>query len=117
VRAFTHPGNKQFPDTGAEKFAHRVHAAVPIVEVAHHADAPGIGCQHREGDPRDAVQHHRVGAELLVEVHMRALAEQIEVEVGQHRGKTVGIFEFDHALSEPRAHAVAPRSIAQAPCE
>ena len=38
--------------------------------------------EHRESDPADAVDHHRMRAELLVETHVRAFAEQIEIEIG-----------------------------------
>ncbi len=92
-------------------------AAVPEIEVADDADPPGIGSEHRESDARHAVDHHRMRAELLVETRVRALGEQVEIEIGQHRRKSIGVFQLDDAVAETRPHVVARRSIGQAPHE
>ena len=42
-------------------------------------------------------------AELVVELQMRAFAEQVEVEIGQDRRKPVGVLDLDLALAEARA--------------
>ena len=48
-----------------------------------------------------------MGAELVVEPLMGALAEQVEIEVGQQRRKAIGVVQLDHGVAEPRAQAVA----------
>ena len=92
---------------------HGVAPPVPGIEVADHADASCIGGEHHEGDAGDAVEHQRMRAELVIEAHMRALAEQIEIEIGQHRRKSVGILDLDHVLAVTRAHVIARRAVGQ----
>jgi hypothetical protein len=96
---------------------HGMTAAVPEIEVADHADPTGVGSEHRERDARRAVDHHRMRAELLVETRMRALGEQVEIELGQHRRKSIGVFQLDDAVAETRPDVVARRSVGQAPHE
>ena len=47
-----------------------------------------------------------MGAELVIDALMGTFAEQVEVEVGQDRGKTVGILELDDVVAEPCAELV-----------
>ena len=93
--------------------AHRMPPRIPEIEIADHADAPRIRRQHHEGDAVDAVQRHRMRAELVVEPLMGAFAEQIEIEVGQNRRKAVGIVELDHVVAEAGAQLVALRAVRQ----
>ena len=57
-------------------------ARIPKIEIADHADPLGRRCKDRKAHAFDAVKHHGMGAELVVEVHMRAFAEQVEIEIG-----------------------------------
>ncbi len=57
---------------------------------------------------------HRMRAELVVEALMGALAEQIEIEIGQDRRKAVGVLELDDIVAERRAQLVARRAVRQA---
>ena len=77
--------------------------AVPEIEVADHADAPGVGREHHERDAIDAFERHRMRAELVVEAQMGAFAEQIKIEIGQDRRKAIGVFEIDDVVAEARA--------------
>ena len=86
---------------------------IPEIEIADHADPPCVGREHHEGDAVDAVERHRMRAELVVEPLMGAFAEQIKIEIGQHRRKAVGIVEIDHVLAEAGAQLVAPRAVRQ----
>ena len=54
-----------------------------------------------------------MGAELLVEMHVRPFAEKIEVEIGQDRGKAIGILDLDLPLAVSCAQAIAPRPVGQ----
>ena len=56
-------------------------------------------------------------AELVVEMHMRPFAEQIEIEIGQDRREAVGIFELDLAFAVARTQAVVSRPIGQTALE
>src|SRR6516164_7831455 len=50
-------------------------------------------------------------AELLVEVQMSALAEQMQIEVGEDGWKAIRILELDLAAGVARAHAIAARRV------
>ena len=109
-------GHEQLPVADAAH-AHRMAARIPEIEIADHADPPRIGREHHEGDAVDAVERHRMRAELVVEPLVGAFAEQIEVEIAQDRRKTVGVFEVDHGVAEAGAQLVALRAVRQRACE
>ena len=50
-RAAREARHEQFPHATFDALAHRVAAPIPAVEVSDYADALGIGCPDREGDP------------------------------------------------------------------
>ena len=85
---------------------HGVAAAVPEIEVADHADAPRVRREHHEGDAVDALMPHRMRAELVVELQMRAFAEQMQVHVGQDRREAVGVFHLDLVVAEARSQPI-----------
>ncbi len=62
--------------------AHGMPTSIPKIEVADHADPLGRRRKDRKAHAFDAVKHHGMGAELVIEVHMRAFAEQVEIEIG-----------------------------------
>ena len=68
-------------------------AAVPAVEVADHADAIRVGRPDREVHAGRAADRHRVRAELVVDAGVLALAEQVEVEVGEHAAVAIRIVD------------------------
>ena len=78
-------GDEDFPETVATH-THGVAAPVPEIEIADDADPLGIGSEDRKGNAGYAIEHHRMGAELVIEAKMGAFAEQKEVEVGQTGG-------------------------------
>ena len=100
--------HEDFPEAVAAH-AHGVAAAVPKIEIADDADALRIGRKHSERDARDAIEHERMRAELVIELEMRALAQQIQIEIGQDRRKPIGVFHFDHAIAETHAQPIARR--------
>ena len=48
VRPLLHSRQEQFPDAASQQTAHRVNAAIPMIEVRHHADPRGVRCPDRE---------------------------------------------------------------------
>ncbi len=100
--------HEQFPDPGSADRAHRMVAAVPLVEVPDHRHARGGGRPDGEGDPGHPVDHPRVGAELLVDAPLRPLVEQVQVLVAQRRQKRVRIAELPGlAVRAARAELVS----------
>ncbi|MFK4686340.1 hypothetical protein ABIF39_008097 [Bradyrhizobium diazoefficiens] len=91
--------DEQFP-IAAAAHPHRMAPRIPEIEIADDRHAPRIRRQHHEADAVDAVERHRVRAELVIEALMGAFAEQIEVEIGQDRRKAVGVLELDDAVAE-----------------
>ena len=73
--------------------AHRVQAAVPGVEVADDGDGRGGRGPDREGGPLRAVDCPRMGAELVVELLVAALAGEVDVDVAQGGRERVRVLE------------------------
>src|ERR1700730_8374035 len=91
MRAFTYSRDEQFPDTGAEKLAHRVHAAVPIIEITHHADALRVWRPNREINAGVIVDVAQVRAELVVNLPVLPFAEKMQIDFAHDRSIAVGI--------------------------
>ena len=104
--------DEDFPETVAAH-PHGVPPAVPEIEIADHADAPGVRRKHHEGDARYPVEYARVRADLVVKMHVGAFAEQIKVEIGQDRRKAIWVFQLHDLGAETRAHMIAVQSRAQ----
>jgi len=108
--AHAHAGDEQLPDAAVRVIAHGMHARVPAVEAADHAHAVGVGRPHGEPHARHTVQSVRVRAELLVALQVAALAEQVQVIIGEHRREGIRIDErLALALVGHDLHAVARR--------
>ncbi len=86
--------NEDLPDAGGQE-AHRRDAAVPAVEVADHADAIRVGRPHREMHAGGRALRDAVRAELLERAVVGALAEQVQIEIGQHAAVAIRIVELD----------------------
>src|SRR5258708_40301192 len=56
---------------------------LPLLNTANPADRPGIGGACGDRPPRLTVDFGQVGAEFLVDAHVRPLVEEVEVEVRQ----------------------------------
>ncbi len=87
-------GDEKFPDSGRPAIAHRMPPAIPVVEIANHADALGVRRPDREIDTSNSAVGHDVGTEPLVVAEMRTFAQEVKVEVGQRRPEAVGVDEF-----------------------
>ena len=86
---------------------HRVAPAVPVVEVADHRDARGVRRPDGEMHARDAGMLDRMRAQPLPQPAMRALADQIVVELAQHRAEAVGVVHLPRAAGIVGAQRVA----------
>ena len=84
---------------------------IPEIEVADDADPLRVRRKDDEGHARHALQHHRMGAKLLVKPLVGAFAEQVKVVVGQHRRKAIGVVEIDHRLAEAGAQLIRGRAV------
>src|SRR5690349_8738285 len=89
--AFLHPGNENFPDTAPNQFAHRMHTAVPVIEVANDADSIGIRCPDREVNPAFATDLTQMRAELVVEPKMISFAEKMAIDLAHDRSIGIGV--------------------------
>ena len=112
ARALGHAGDEELPDAVAGMQAHRVAAAVPAVPVADHADPLGVGRPHREDHAVDLLDARGVGAELVVDAVVRALAEQVQVVAGERGGEPVGVLDLpDTAARIHHAEAIGVRHV------
>ncbi len=109
-------GHEQFPIADAAH-AHRMPPWIPEVEIADHADPPRVRSEHHEGDAGNAVQRHRMHAELVVNPLMSAFTQQVKVKIAQDRRKAVGIVEIDHGLAEAGAQLITPGAVRQCASE
>ena len=87
--------DEQLPHAGGAERAHRVGAAVPVVEVAGDADALGVRrpdrerrAGHRAGE---AVVRARVRAEDRPQLLVAALADQVQVDLAERRQEAVRV--------------------------
>ncbi len=92
--AFVKLGDKDFPNTGGTAGAHGMDAAVPTIEIAHHADALCAGSPNGEVHAPNAFECNHVGAEFFVSVVVAALAHEIEIKLAEYDGKGIGIEDF-----------------------
>ncbi len=90
---------------------HRVSLGVPEVEIADDRNGLRIRSQHDEADARHTLARHRVRAKLVVETLVRALAEQVEVEVAQDRRKAIRVLELHGVVAEACPQSVVLRSV------
>ena len=108
--AFADARQKQLPDPGLDAPSHRVAAAVPGIEVAHDADAAGIGRPYREDDARYAVDDDRMCAEPLVEPLMAAFGEQMRIELTEVGRKPIGVVNLPAMGASAQAKLVGRRT-------
>ncbi len=101
------PRQEQLPDAAFDALSHRVAASVPAIESADHRDPLRIRRPDQEGRALDALEGHRMGAELLVEAEVAALGHQIDVELAQDRREPVGVLDLDRVRAGLQAQAIA----------
>ncbi len=87
-------GNEKFPHAAPAAHAHGVTPAVPMIEIAHHAHALGVRRPHRKRHAPHAGDFRHMCAQLLVSVVVRALCQQVKIEVRQERRESIGILKL-----------------------
>ena len=71
-------------------------AAVPVVEIADDAHAAGVRRPDGEVRAPHAIDFAELRAELLVAAEQLPFAEQVQVEIGEQRGKGIRIVQRFH---------------------
>ncbi len=102
-----HSRKEDLPDALRVPLPHRVHAAVPVVEVANHADTLGVGGPHGEAGAGDTVDAHRVRSKASVQLEVPALAEQVQVEFPEQQREGVGVGRLRHSAGITARHTQA----------
>ena len=88
-------------------------AAVPVVEIAHHADARGVRGPDGEVHPVHAVDRPQLGPQPVVTLPVAALVQQVQVVVGQQVRERVRIVHRHGFLSACLGH---PQQVARRSC-
>ena len=91
------PGQEDLPDPGAAQHSHRVHAAVPAVEVTNNPHGTGARRPHRERRARRPLMHPNLRPQMPPQPLMPALGQQVQVKLTERRPKAVGIVDHDDA--------------------
>src|SRR5262245_56899998 len=86
-----------------------MYAPVPLIEVADHADALRVGRPHGEVHAGDVDNRPDVRAELLTGAVVRALAEQMQIEIREHLPELIGIDDVAGAVVLVDAEAIVER--------
>lgn len=94
---------KDFPDAAVGTEAHDVAAAVPIVEITDDGDALRVWRPDGEMDALGAVMLDEVGAHLVEQAQVRALAGEIIIHRSEHRTEAVGIGDGPFGIAAPGA--------------
>jgi hypothetical protein len=79
-----------------------MHAPVPPVEIADYADATRVGCPDRKVHACPNAVDHRPRAQSIECAHVRALAKQMLIELGEHRPIAIRVVDFDFGTVAPR---------------
>src|ERR1700734_2018208 len=103
--------DENFPDPAGLPGAHGVNAAIPEIEISHHADALRIRSPYRELHAAHAFDVADVSAKFFVFQVVSTFAEQVEIVIAKHRRKRVGIKSVKLiAIRKAEVDAVRSRS-------
>ncbi len=108
-RALADARQEQLPHPRAAQRAHRMGRAVPVVEVADHAHAPGVGRPDGEAGALDALVGHRVRAQRVPQLLVPALADQVQVQLAEGGQEAVRVVDLDLVVVVRDEEAVAVR--------
>ena len=87
-------GDEDLPDARCAHRAHRHQAAVPAIEVADDAHAARVRRPHREAHARDPLVRPRVCTEHVIETLVRALRDQVQVDLAERRREPIRVVEL-----------------------
>ena len=81
-------------------------AAIPAIEGTDHGDPGRIRRPDQEADATHTRHLERMGAELLVDLAMIALADQVDVDLAQDLGKAVRVVDLDSLVVDLEAEPI-----------
>ena len=87
-------GDEEFPQARIPASLHGMGAIVPAVERTDDADALGIGRPHGKAHAGHPVERGHLRAQLGVALQEIALAEEIDLVLGQAQGEAVRVFQL-----------------------
>src|SRR5580693_8052001 len=109
-RAFVEARNEKLPDSRFAAYSHRVHAAVPEVEISDDADAQRIRRPHAEMNAANASHFAYVRAKLFVFLVVSAFAGKVEIVIGEQRRESISVKRVDRiAIRESEIQAIRSR--------
>src|ERR1700730_2883650 len=91
MRVLAHPGKKEFPDSCAEKFAHGMHAAVPVVEIANHTYPLGIWRPNCKVNAAFAIERAQMRAEFVVDSPVLTFGKKMQIGLAHDRAIPIRI--------------------------
>jgi hypothetical protein len=93
-RTASDTGNEEFPDSAGATAAHWMPAFVPPIEAADDTDAQRMWRPHGKGCPGHTRMRPDVRAQLGIELVVRALVEEVQIEVGEDRWHRIRVVDF-----------------------
>ncbi len=95
-------GDEQFPQARSQAPAHGMAAAVPGVEIAHHADPPRIGRPDGKCHAVHAPVGDRMRAQLFVKLAVPPFGDQVFVHLAQDQAEAIRV--LDHPAMVAGCH-------------
>src|SRR5690554_5242773 len=74
---FLQAGNKERPNTRLGHSLHGMPPSIPVVEIAHHRDSPGVGSSHRKAGSLYPVFLHQMPAHKGIAVVVGTLVKEV----------------------------------------
>ena len=108
VGTLGHARKKHFPNPRRTALSHRMALTIPVVEVADHRHPPRVRCPHREMHPGNVVDVHRMRAQRLPQPQVGAFAEQVLVDLAEHRSEPKRVLLLPRRVGVPQAQPVSP---------
>src|SRR5690606_41105328 len=91
-----HIRDEDFPYADARMQAHGMASAIPVVEMADHADAGGVRRPHGKARAGDTIEAHGMSALHLIKAHVPPFTDQMPVELAKHAWQAVGVLTPPH---------------------
>ncbi len=83
--------DKNLPDPDISSATHDMAAAIPVIEVTHYGNPPGIGRPYGKVNARHAFVRNQMRAKLVVESPMSAFRDQKIIHGAQHGPESVRV--------------------------
>ena len=87
-------------------------AAIPSIEITDDTNALSIGRPDSKSRALNAINLAQVRAEALEGAQVRAFGKQPDVKLAEHRGESIGVFDFLDAARPGNAQAIVERLVA-----